>query len=380
MKDSPEHLNIMFSPTYAVPVFGYVVPPLAVLVLVVNLLMVWTLGKRELKSPVNTVLICIAVSDTLAIALPSVPFIYFYTLGFYKDFIPFSWCRAYFSLVHILPLMCNMASLWSTVVLATMRCYSVWRPLHVKSAITNFRTKVIIVLIYMFSALVYSPILFEYSYTQLSAPSLMDPNSTIVSCHMQKSQTHAMQHFCQVHTWMQIICTSLLPWFLITFPDAGLLWKLRSTENERKRLHEHDKARTETGTFLSKKVVKQRRMTTWLIFLVVSMVWIVEIPFAISFTKYLSHSQGDVMRSPLGDNVVFVFLMKYITYPVILIIYCFMSQRFRKAFREVMCCMFPAVFREDVSPNVSSKHTNSTSRDRSDGCDVPLNKHSSTSS
>ena len=75
MKDSPEHLNIMFSPTYAVPVFGYVVPPLAVLVLVVNLLMVWTLGKRELKSPVNTVLICIAVSDTLAIALPSVPFV-----------------------------------------------------------------------------------------------------------------------------------------------------------------------------------------------------------------------------------------------------------------------------------------------------------------
>lgn len=390
MESSAEHLNVMFSPIYAVPVFGFVVPPLAIVVLLVNFLMVWTLRRRDLQSPVNTVLICIAVSDTLTIILPSVPFVYFYTLGNYKDFIPFSWCRAFFNLVHIFPMMCNMASLWSTVALATIRCYSVWRPLHVKSTITTFRTRVVIVFIYMFSAFVYAPILFEYTYTPLSAPSMTTPNATIMSCHMQKSQSHVMQNFCAAHTWIQIILTSLLPWFLITFPDAGLLWKLRQAESERKSLNDcqaieannTERENQEKSVFLNKKLVKQRRMTTWLIFLVVSMVWIVEIPFAVSFTKYLAHTKGDVMRNPLGDNVVFVLLLKYITYPVIFVIYCFMSQRFRKAFRESVCCCLAISVISGSLQDSSSKRTTSTSRDYRDsinGCDVPLTRPSSTS-
>lgn len=239
MDPQPEHLNIMFSPEYAVPVFGYVVPPLALLVLVTTFFMVWVLLKKPMRSPANTVLVCIAISDTITIILPVVPFVYFYTLGYYEDFVPFAWCRVFFNFVHVFPLLSNMASLWSTVALAFMRCFSVWRPLHAKSTITPFRTYLSIGCIYALSILVYVPTMFEYTFIPLSAPSLMRPNSTILSCHLQKSPAHTSQKFCFIHTWIQIIFTSLLPWFLITFPDMGLLYKLKKkrirAENSKRR-------------------------------------------------------------------------------------------------------------------------------------------------
>ncbi|XP_045199200.1 sex peptide receptor-like [Mercenaria mercenaria] len=355
MDQKPEHLNVMFSPEYAVPVFGYAVPPLALVILFVNFLMVWILLKRHMRSPANTLLICIAISDTLAIVLPVIPFVYFYTFGFYEDFIPFAWCRVFFNLVHVFPLLCNMASLWSTVALAFMRCFSVWRPLHAKSTITLTRTYITIIGIYILSALVYTPAMFEYTYIPLSSPSLMDPNTTIISCHLQQTRSHLSESFCNFHTWIQIIFTSLLPWFLITFPDFGLLYKLKKTEKERKTLTDESfdqKDDSKGKDLLSKtKLVTGRRMTSWMIFVVVSMIWLVEIPFAVSFTLYQSHTNGDVMRNHLGSSVVFILLIKYISYPVMFLIYCFMSQKFRKTFSEIVFCSS----RGKYSPESSTK-------------------------
>jgi hypothetical protein len=342
MEQQPEHLNVMFHPEYAVPVFGYAVPPLAIIILFTNFFMVWILLKRHMRSPANTLLVCIAISNTLAIVFPVAPFVYFYTLGFYEDFVPFAWCRAFFNLVHVFPLLCNMASLWSTVALACMRCYSVWRPLHAKSTITPVRTYITIVAIYILSTLAYTPTIFEYTFIPLSAPSLINPNTTIVSCHLQQTRTHLSESFCNFHTWVQIIFTSLLPWFLITFPDFGLLYKLKKTETERKILMDescdHREDSKEKPLVSKTKLISGRRMTSWMIFIVVSMIWLVEIPFAVSFTLYQSHTNGDVMRNHLGSSVVFVLLLKYISYPIIFMIYCFMSQKFRQTFAEMFMC------------------------------------------
>lgn len=378
MDPRPEHLNVMFSPTYAVPVFGYVVPSLAMIVLVTNIVMVWILRQRHMRSPANTLLICIAVSDTLAITLPICPFVYFYSLGFYRDYVPFAWCRVYFNLVHVFPLLCNMASLWATVALAFMRCYSVWRPLQAKSTITSFRTYMVIVAIYIVSTLVYVPAMFEYTYIPLSTPSMLEPNTTMVACHLRKTQTHLSETFCLTHTWIQILFTSLLPWFLITFPDFGLLWKLKKSDEERKTLN--DQMVTDMGgkseateKFIKVRMAAGKRMTSWMIFLVVSMVWLVEIPFAISFTLYLSHSNSDVMRNELGTNVVFVFLLKYTAYPVVFLIYCFMSQKFRKTFREMVC-------RKMSGPLATNSYKQSSSTSKDQTGSALVNIRSSTSS
>ena len=233
---NPTHLNIMFEPKYAVPVFGYVVPPFACVILVVNSCMIWILTRRNMRSPVNILLVCISLSDTLVICLPVPSFIYFYMLNHYEDFVPFAWCRIFFNFVHVFPLLCNMASLWTTVALGFMRCYSVWRPLRARSTITIRRTCFAIIGIYAFSTLVYSPVMFEYSYTQLSAKSMVVTNSSILTCHMQKNYIHLKPLFCLGHTWIQIIFTSLLPWFLISFPNFGLLWKLKQADAERRTL------------------------------------------------------------------------------------------------------------------------------------------------
>ena len=344
---TPVHLNIMFEPEYAVPSFGFVVPPLALVIVVINGCMVWILTRRNMRSPANILLVCIALSDTLAILLPVPSFIYFYTLRHYKDFVPFAWCRMFFNFVHVFPLLCNMASLWATVALAFMRCYSVWRPLKARATITIRKTFIAIVLIYAFSTLVYSPLMFEYSYTPLSTNSMVKDNSTILTCHMQKNHFHLSESFCIAHTWIQIIFTSLLPWFLITFPDFGLLWKLKRAEDDRRELHNgcQDAEKNEKAFSLDERNRKlipmskvRTRRTTLVVFIVVSMVWIVEIPFAIVFTRYLAHNHGDVMRNNLGNAVVFVFLLKYVTYPIIFLIYCFMSGKFRQTFKDCFLC------------------------------------------
>jgi len=344
----------MFSPKYAVPVFGYVIPPLALVILLMNGAMVWTLCKRNMRSPVNSLLISIAISDTLAICLPTAPFIYFYTMGHYKEYIPFTWCRVFFNLVHVLPLFCNMASLWSTVALAGFRCYSVWRPLHVKATITNFRTNICIVLIYILAFVVYCPVMFEYTYTLVTTPSKMDGNATTRACTMKRNESYNNEHFTSIHTWVQIVFTSLLPWLLIAFPDFGLLWKLKKADAE-------INGATEKPMLFRNKQVSRRRMMTWMIFLVVSMVWMVEIPFAVSFAKYMANSNGDVMSNRLGNQVIFICLLKYVTYPAILVIYCFMSEKFRKEFIAVFICKKDANVPK-ATPNVSRRRTTSNTQ------------------
>lgn len=354
----PEHLNVMFNPDLAVPIFGYTVPPLAVCVILINICMVWILLQKQMKSPVNTLLVCIAISDTLAITLPAIPFTYFYSLGHYENFVPFAWCRVFFYCVHVLPLLCNMASLWTTVALAVMRCYSVWRPLHAKSTITTSRTYIAVFVVYVMSALAYAPLMFEYTYTPLTAPSMTEQNTTILSCHMQKSQTHTSVVFCRVHTWVQIIMTSLLPWFLITFPDFGLLYKLKKSDNERKALSGNvgSKCVSVTESLNKKHQAIGKRMTSWMVFCVVSMIWLVEIPFAINFTMYMSHTDGNLMRSRVSNNVVVVFLLKYITYPIVFLIFCFMSKKFRDTFYESVLRKRRGIY----SPTTSKRSFSST--------------------
>ena len=58
----------------------------------------------------------------------SVPcFVYFYTLGGYRDYIPYSWCFACNSLTEFVPSTFHTASIWLTVTLAVQRYIYVCR-------------------------------------------------------------------------------------------------------------------------------------------------------------------------------------------------------------------------------------------------------------
>lgn len=367
------HLGDIVPIVTAVPVFGYTVPPLALVVLIVNVLMVMTLLRRHMRSPINSLLIGIATMDTVAIVMPVPVFIYFYSTGNFYHFVPYSWCRAYFTMVYVLPLMCNMASLWITVALACVRCFSVWCPLVARSKLTSYRTNLGLVTVIFVSVVVYFPSLFEYNFIPIEQKSATQGNATSLVCKVEKSFSHLSETFCEAHTWVQILLTSLLPWFSMPFPSLGMLWRLKRAELKRDSLLNGNDFATDYNKQDKRKLgekmqtinqhmelTRQRRMITWMIFFSVTIIWLVEIPFAVVFTQFLLRSNFDFMRNDIGTAGVVVLMIKYVTYPMIFPMYCIMSQRFRQTFKDVVLCRSTTA--EKLYVVTKSNSTQSTDR------------------
>jgi len=114
---------------FAVSINGFLMPLIAVVTLVNNALVLAILLRRQMLSPTNALLGALAVSDTLTSVCPTPCFVYFYTTGQrYLDWVPYSWCFAYFCLTDYLPTVFHTASIWLTVSLAVQRYVNVCRP------------------------------------------------------------------------------------------------------------------------------------------------------------------------------------------------------------------------------------------------------------
>jgi len=104
---------------FTVPINGFLMPLIAVVTLVNNSIVVAILLRRQMRSPTNALLAALAVSDTMTIVCPVPCFVHFYTLGQrYLDWVPYSWCFAYFCLTDYLPTVFHTASIWLTTSLA----------------------------------------------------------------------------------------------------------------------------------------------------------------------------------------------------------------------------------------------------------------------
>ena len=372
------HLSGLVPIGTAVPLYGFAVPPVAFVVLLVNVLLVLTLCRRHMRSPVNSLLVGIATMNTIAITLPVPAFVHFYSPGNVYRYVPFSWCRAYFITVFVLPLTSNMASIWLTVALACVRCLSVWRPLKARALITWYRTNLVALAVVLISVGVYFPTLFEYNFDPVNIAlnntntSIIRDDVAMVGCKVEKSFVHLNKAFCEVHTWVQIMLTSLIPWFCILFPDAGMLWRLKRAEVKRERLLSdgEKESNIDDGRDIGEKMVsinqhlkfrQRRRKITWMIFINVTLIWLVEIPFAVVFTRILVRNDFDFMRSNICNAGVFVIFMKYITYPMLFVMYCIMSERFRETFKDVVSCR--ATTARKLFTAIKSGSTQSTERD-----------------
>jgi len=112
---------------------GLLMPLIAVLTLVTNVLVVATLLCRQMRSPTNALLAALAVSDTLTSVCPLPCFLRFYAVGRrYSDWVPYSWCFAYFCLTDYLPTVFHTASIWLTTCLAVQRYACVCCPVESK--------------------------------------------------------------------------------------------------------------------------------------------------------------------------------------------------------------------------------------------------------
>jgi len=125
---SPMPMLVRNTP-YSVPIYGVVSPPVVLLTVVTNTLVCLVLLRRPaMRTPTNVILAALAVSDALTGLCPLPCFVYFFTLGRYRDWVPYHWCAIYPVLTDHLPTVFHTASIWLTVALAAHRYVCVCRP------------------------------------------------------------------------------------------------------------------------------------------------------------------------------------------------------------------------------------------------------------
>lgn len=119
-------------PALSGPLYGFVSPPIILFTIVTNSLVCIVLLKRHMRSSTNVILIAMAVSDTLTGLFPLPCYVFFFTLGAWREHVPYEWCLAYACLTNHIPTIFHSVSVWLTVGLAGHRYMCVCHSLAAK--------------------------------------------------------------------------------------------------------------------------------------------------------------------------------------------------------------------------------------------------------
>ena len=112
----------------SIPIYGFISPPVILVTVITNSLICAVLLRRNMRTATNALLLAMAVADMMTGVWPLPCYVYFYTLGAYRYYVSFQWCRVYFALTDHLPTVFHTASIWLTVALALHRYICVCRP------------------------------------------------------------------------------------------------------------------------------------------------------------------------------------------------------------------------------------------------------------
>ena len=74
-----------------IPVYGFISPFLVLFTLITNTLVCVVLLRKNMRSPTNALLVAMAISDMLTGVWTIPCFVYFFTLGHYKEYVPYEW-------------------------------------------------------------------------------------------------------------------------------------------------------------------------------------------------------------------------------------------------------------------------------------------------
>ena len=489
------HIDGLYPEQCALPIYGFIVPPLAVLVVVFNALILVIFAKPHIRSHTTVILTVIAIADSLNISLPSIIYVYMYTFGHHHDYVPSSMCLSVYVLIHLLPEMFNLISVWATVLLACIRFRCIQAPFRAKDLHTNTRIAIGIVIVFIIGACVQLPSIGLFDFVPVNITSLVT-NKTIETCIVTTSKNLNSACFLrEIHIWVELFANSFIPCFALITLDIAILYTLRKAELRRESLqrgssfrfrirrnssasnHEcsellakyavnetykcnplrhtvseteaahtanlsngvkpsiknktlenykadsavdgndaksgcdsdisrisvanaltdsdcnnfddinrgirrraytdsfHRRCQKRVASVLSipgslnrqfrssvsifrqdsvafkdfknsstrsndsyKRLAKESRRTSWMIFAVVALICSHELLYGILFAHQMIHNVGPIPLNFFGCGTVYLYLWQYITYPLIFLIYCFMSAAFRLELRRTVTC------------------------------------------
>lgn len=323
-------LTVLSPIKYAVPVYGYLSPVVICITAVTNILVLFVLCKKHMRSPTNTILAGIAISDML-LGLVLLPFfIYFFGLGHYEEYVLYQWCIGYFYVYMPFGEMFHTVSIWQTLLLTVQRYLLVHYTVQAKRWLSIPNIKRIIVVLYIIAMFAHAMNFFHVDIQPSTLPSKLHRNKIVIGCNLlYKSWYEENQKiYDSMYFWFRVIFINLIPCAILILLNSLLFSTLRSANYRRKQM-------------MGAKTSDYSNRITFMLVIVVGLFILVEIPVAvdmiiviIQFTWELQIYKGETNNIvPIMTNF-FIF----VNAPLNFFIYCGMSRKFRETFKSTFTC------------------------------------------
>lgn len=330
---NPEYVRIMN---------GFVIPILAVVVLITNGVVIAVFKRQKTYGASQAGLVGVAVSDTLTMLFPA-PF-YFVENGLqYRISCDFISIKNWISL--FLPTITHTASIWLTLLLATQRYMYVCHPFAARKICTLRNTTLLIILTYILAV-------------------LMHLSRFIVSEKVQISENHCVYWFSEFinvnaylisYLFIRIILIQFVPCISLIVLNAKMICGLRNITNK--------KIEMNCNSENSSSAVKENRRVTIMIVCMAAITLLVELPVGIIqclyVDIYLSGATFDQYNLQISERIVNLFII--LSYPLNFLLFCSMSSEFKQTLKD-MCCLSPT--KTVKTPNT---YTARTEMDKTNG-------------
>ena len=332
-KEHYSHRPLVLVPSneYIVPICGFISPPVILFTVLTNSIICLILLKKSMRSPTNTLLVGIAFSDMLTGLIPLPNYIYFYTLGHYKEWVPYSWCRPYVYFTDFTPTVFHTASIWLTVALAVQRYFYICRPTLAKHWCTVANAVKAVFGVYFAALLSQICRYAEVAFQRTVVLSRMDNIKNVTACFKGFNYPFIrnLNSYFNIYWWNRVVLIHMIPCLTLIIFNALLIQAMRAAQKRRRQLLKQNRS-TEC------RRLAENNLTTLMLVAVVGVFLVVEFPLALLLivmildnSFYLAILSKETRE--LSQTVINLCIL--LSYPLNFFIYCGMSRTFRQIFK-----------------------------------------------
>ncbi|XP_060584920.1 uncharacterized protein LOC132740890 [Ruditapes philippinarum] len=242
---------------FAVNIFEYVFPTLAIAVTTINILIIIVFTKPHMRSHTTFILTLIACVEIINILCPTSMFSFLYLRGNYKEYLTSEQIQWSYILGKICVDMFNMISLWLTVLLAFVRCKCInsqfiSRKVHSTKQIVIYVTLILVIVI-----VVNAPAFYIFEFYSIEK---VDPitNLTREIGVLVESQGIYFRSCSgrKIHLFIEMITDSILPCIILICCNAKIIMALRKAKTTRTILRHKESFKNPSGEKQTCKTMK----------------------------------------------------------------------------------------------------------------------------
>ena len=301
---------------------GYVIPPLTFVVLCINIYMLTVFYRGRFNTPTHVILVAIAMADMIDGLSVSIPAVYFFTFGMYKDYVTYNWCSAYIAMSLVIPTSAHCISLTLTVLLAFQRLLFIKLPFKAKTICSRRNTLIVIFAAAMYGIILNFPYFYYFKMSGKHMKSKIDPLKQVYVCVRYIPEVSS-----ETITLLRITFDKYIPTFILVFISILLIYEIRKLSKNLQKLT------SSTKQAKTSQRIQQNRTLALLTALVAVSVLVVELPGTV-FSLIISYGEFDVIscKECVNQlNFLIIHIVILVLYPSNFLIYCFVSDKFRKA-------------------------------------------------